>query len=162
VKYIDLTKVAEEEQETCTDDQLADNAFMIWAGLWAQARWEGNCTTDRIKAIFQTQSFWDWRLYEERFGRDVSGWANEANAANKLGRQMPADPPPVTSPLPGWDAELTTSWPEIARLAESLLRGESRIELSNGQVLIRDGRRDYWSDPDAPSIDDDESLPAVR
>ena len=57
VKYIDLTKAREELQETSTDDQPADKAFMIWAGPWAQARWEGNCTTERIKAIFQTQSF---------------------------------------------------------------------------------------------------------
>jgi hypothetical protein len=158
VKYIDLSKVEEQEQETCTDDCRANVPFMIWAGPWAQARWEGDCTTDRIKTIFQTQSFWDWPLYEERFGRDdVRAWADAANAAKEIDRPMPGNPPPVTSPEPCWHRELQQAWPEIERLAESLLKGESPIELGNGQQLIRDGWRDYWSDPNAPSVEDDES-----
>jgi len=53
---------------------------------------------------------------------------------------------PITPPDPDWDCELTKAWPEIERLAESLLNGESPIDLSNGQRLVRDEDRDYWSD----------------
>lgn len=155
VHYTDLTKAEEEEQETKTDDKPANKAFMIWAGPWAQARWEGNCTVDRIMEIFQQQSYWDWPLYEERFGRDVRDWADAANAADKLGHPMPDNPPPVTPPNPGWDAELRRAGPEIDQLANSLLNREQEIELSNGQRLVQK-MRDYWWDPDPPSVDDEE------
>lgn len=60
VTYIDL----EVEFETCTDVKRANIAFGVWAGRWAQAYWEENCTVDRIVEIFQTQSFHDWPRYE--------------------------------------------------------------------------------------------------
>jgi hypothetical protein len=41
------------------------------------------------------------------------------------------------------------AWPEIQQLAISLLRGESPIELRNGQRLVLDeDRADYWSPED--------------
>jgi hypothetical protein len=40
---------------------------------------------------------------------------------------------------------LTKAWPEIERPAESLLNGESPIDLSDAQRLVRDEDRDYWS-----------------
>jgi hypothetical protein len=154
VKYIDLSRAEEELQETCTDDKCANKAFMIWAGPWAQARWDGDCTVDRIMAIFQTQSFWDWPDYEERFGRDVRDWATAADLAKTLGRPMPEDPPPVTPPDPGWDAELTEAWPEIEQLANSLLDREPTIDLSNGQRLVQE-RQDYWRDPNPPTVEEE-------
>jgi hypothetical protein len=165
VRSIDLTarkKGKRDLQETDTDDQLADKAFVIWAGPWAQARWEDDCPPERVKAIFRTQSFFDWEFYEARFGNDVSYWAHlaENNKIRKL--PPPKNLPPVTSPLPHWDAELEKVWPDIQHLAESLLRGDSHITLSNDRVLVRDGTRDYWSDDDKPNIVDDDSLPTVR
>lgn len=165
VKSIDLTarrKGKRDLQETVTDDQPADKAFMIWAGPWAQARWEENCTTERIQAILRTQSFFDWREYEQRHGNDVSHWAQLAENAKIRKQPPPKNLPPVTAPLPGWDAELSKAWPDIQRLAESLLRGDSQITLSNNRVLVRDGTRNFWSDDDKPDIVDDDSLPAVR
>jgi hypothetical protein len=165
VTSIDLTarKMGKRDlQETVTDDQPADKAFMIWAGPWAQARWEDDCTTERVQAIFRTQSFFDWRFYEARFGNDVSYWAQLAENAKIRKLPPPKNLPTVTSPLPGWDAELGKAWPDIEHLAESLLRGDSHITLSNNRVLVRDGMREYWSDDDKPNIVDDDSLPPVR
>ncbi|MBN7411160.1 hypothetical protein [Mycobacteroides abscessus] len=79
-----------------------------------------------------------------------------------VNNRPPKNLPPVTAPLPGWDAELSKAWPDIQRLAESLLRGDSQITLSNNRVLVRDGTRNFWSDDDKPDIVDDDSLPAVR
>jgi hypothetical protein len=58
----------------------------------------------------------------------------------------------------GRTAELTEAWPEIERLAECLLRGDSPIHLSNGQQLVLDESRDYeyWWDPNKPSVDDED------
>ena len=161
VKYINLSGL---EPETCTDVKCANEAFMILAGPWTQANWEGNCTLDRIVAIFQTQSYWDWPRYEEALDprraaeMDVRGAARDAEAADLLGRPVPKNPPPVSPPDPGWDAELRRAWPQIEHLAQSLLNPElQQIELSNGQRLTRYGNTDDWSDPNAPSVDDDES-----
>lgn len=162
---IDLTprkKGKRHLQETVTDDQPADKAFMIWAGPWAQARWEDDCTTERIQVIFRTQSFYDWRHYEERFGNDVSYWAQLAENAKIRKRPPPKNLPPVTLPLPGWEAELSEAWPDIQHLAASLLRGDSHITLRNNRVLVRDGSREFWHDNDKPSIVDDNRLPPVR
>lgn len=92
-------------------------------------------------------------------GRSMAQLAENAKIRNQ---PPPSNPPPVSSPLPGWNAELDKAWPQIQHLAESLLRGESQIALSNGQVLVRDGERQYWRDDEAPSIVDDDSLPDVR
>lgn len=164
---IDLTprkKGKRDLQETDTDDQPADKAFVIWAGPWAQARWEENsCTTERVQAIYRTQSFFDWRRYEERFDNDVSYWAQLAENAKIRKQPPPKNPPSVTPPLPGWDAELTKVWADIQHLAEGLLRGDPQITLSNDRVLVRDGTREYWSDDDdRPMVVDDYSLPPVR
>ncbi len=105
--------------------------------------------------IFQQQSFVDWPVYEERFGRNVRDWATAADFANHDRRPMPENPPAVTPPDPGWDVELAEAWPEIEQLAKSLLNREQEIELSNGQRLVQK-TRDYWWDPDPPSVDDDE------
>jgi hypothetical protein len=161
VKCIDLS---DEVPETSTDVKRADVAFGIWAGLWAQAYWEGNCTVGRIMEIFQTQSYRDWPLYEEASDARRAAEMNVRKAASdaeladlEKDRPKPKNPPPVTAPAPSWHDELTTGWHEIERLAESLLNGESIIDLSNGQRLVRDGNRNYWSDPDAPSVEEDES-----
>ena len=145
-------------------NQPADKAFVIWAGPWAQARWEESAsTTERVQAIFRTQSFFDWEHYEERFGNDVSYWAHLAENAKIRKQPPPKNPPPVTPALPGWDAELTKVCTDIHHLAESLLRGDPQITLSNDRVLVRDGRREYWSDDDGrPKVVDDYSLPPVR
>jgi hypothetical protein len=160
VKHIDVV-VAEDlpddlRQETCTDDKCANKAFVIWAGPWAEAYREGNCTLERITAIFQGQSFSDWRGYEDIFGNDVSKAAMDAELAAQHGDPMPASPTPLTPPNPRWDGDLKNVWPQIERLAESLLHREQHIDLSNGQRLVRDGSRDYWSDPVAPSVEKDE------
>jgi hypothetical protein len=150
--------------ETSTNLKKADKAFMVWAGPWAQAYWEGNCTVDRIMELFQTQSWFDWPVYEEaRDGlraaeMDVRGAAGRAEIAEGLKRPRPEDLPPVTPPEPGWHTELTKAWPELKHLAESLLRGDSRIHLSNGQDLVLDASRnyEYWWDPNEPTVDDEE------
>jgi hypothetical protein len=97
------------------------------------------------------QSFHDWPRYEKvrdalrAAEMDVRGAATAAEYADMLHRRMPENQPLITPPDPDWDCELTKAWPEIERLAESLLNGESPIDLSNGQLLVRDEDRDYWS-----------------
>ena len=54
VHYINLINA--DQADTKTDDKPANKTFMIWAGPWKQARWEGNCTVARIMKIFQKQS----------------------------------------------------------------------------------------------------------
>ena len=44
-------------------------------------------------------------------------------------RSVEPNPPPLTPPDPGWDAELAEAWPEIEQLANSLLNREQEIEL---------------------------------
>jgi hypothetical protein len=152
------------EVETKTNLKKADEAFMVWAGPWAQAHWEGNCTVDRIMELFQTQSWFDWPVYEEaRDPRraaemDVRGAALRAEVADGEKRPKPENLPAVTPPEPGWHCELMKAWPEIEGLAESLLKGDSPIRLSNGQQLVLDESRDYeyWWDPNEPSVDDEE------
>lgn len=131
-------------------------------GPWTQARWEGNPTTQRVMEILQTQSFFDWKLYEKRFGNDVDAWVDGAEKAQKSGLPGPENRPPVTPPLPDWDAELDDAWPDIEQLAQKLIRRKPRIELRNGQVLVKDGLCNQWADFDRPPIVDDLSLPAVR
>ncbi|WP_166904386.1 hypothetical protein [Mycobacterium sp. DL440] len=162
VTYINLTDPAKHLQETSTDDQAADQAFKVWAGPWTRARWEANPTTQRVVEIFQTQSFFDWKFYEKRFGNDVDAWVDAAEDALKSGLPMPADPPSVTPPCPGWASELEQAWPEIEELAKKLIRRKQRIELSNGRILSKDGLHNQWADFDHPKIVDDSSLPAVR
>jgi hypothetical protein len=150
--------------ETTTDLKKVDEAFMVWAGPWAQAYWEGTCTVDRIVELFQTQSWFDWPAYEEARdgGRaaemDVRGASGRAEFADLQGLPRPEDLPPVTPPEPGWHCELTKAWPEIERLAQSLLKGDSPIHLSNGQQLVLDESRnyEYWWDPNEPTVDDEE------
>ena len=152
------------EVETSTNLKKADVAFMAWAGPWAQAYWEGNCTVDRIMELLQTQSWVDWPIYEEASDplraaeMDVRGAAFRAEVAYTQNLPRPENLPPVTPPEPGWHCELTKAWPEIERLAESLLKGDSPINLSNGQQLVLDESRDYeyWWDPNEPSVDDEE------
>jgi hypothetical protein len=152
------------EVETRTDLKEADFAFMAWAGPWAQAYWEGSCTVDRVMELLQTQSYFDWPVYEEARGlrtapqKDVRGAAFGAEVAFTQNSPKPNNLPPVSPPEPGWHAELTKALPEIERLAESLLRGDSPIHLSNGQQLIRDESRDYdfWWDPNKPTVDDED------
>ena len=96
--------------------KCADEAFMVWAGPWTQAYWKGDCKTNRIVEIFQTQSYWDWPVYEEAVDPknaaevDVRGAARNAEAAELLGRPMPKNAPPVTAPQPNWDAKLRQAW----------------------------------------------------
>jgi hypothetical protein len=75
----------------------------------------------------------------------------EAAAAAELADLVPDRPkpenlPPLTPPDPSWQSELVAIWPEITQLAQSLLNGESPIDLSNGQRLLLDeDGGDYWS-----------------
>ncbi|OPX11993.1 hypothetical protein [Mycobacterium sp. AT1] len=162
VTYINLTDPVKQLQETSTDIQTADRAFMTWAGPWTQARWEGNPTMQRAIEILQTQSFFDWKFYEKQFGNDVDAWADAAEEAQNSGQPMPENRPPVTPPLPGWFPVLDQAWPEIEQLANKLIRRKQRIELSNGRVLEKDGLYNQWADFDHPKVVDDPSLPAVR
>ncbi|MDT5067247.1 MAG: hypothetical protein QOK02_3402 [Mycobacterium sp.] len=155
VVSIDLNEV---EPETDVPVEPPGRAFKIWAGPWAQAYFEDaeNCTEVRVAALFQGQSFFDWPLYEEALDpqRAKEIKVREAAAAAEMADLMPDRPkpdnlPPVTPPDPGWHDELVAAWPEIQQLAISLLRGESPIELRNGQRLVLDeDRADYWSPED--------------
>jgi hypothetical protein len=152
------------EVETTTNLKKADIAVMAWAGPWAQARWEDNCTVERTMELLQTQSFVDWTVYEEAANprraaeMDVRRAAFRAEVAFTQGLPKPTDLPSVSPPHPDWHAELTKAWPEIEHLAEALLKGETLIDLRNGQQLVLDENRDYkyWWDPDQPSIVDEE------
>lgn len=152
------------EVETSTNLKKHDIAFMAWAGPWAQAQWEDNCTEERIMELLHTQSFVDWCVYENAKNPRRAAEVNieravfRAEVAWTESLPPPDDLPPVTPPDPGWHAELTRAWPEIKRLAEGLLRGDSPIHLSNKQQLILDQSRDYeyWWDPDKPTVDDED------
>jgi hypothetical protein len=167
VKSMDFTP---NEVETTTDVKKADFAFGVWAGPWAQAYWEQNPTVERMMEIFQTQSFWDWKYYEELLCRthtsppsppcrckEVREWADRANAAAQLGRPMPTNPPPVTPPKRCWDGELREARYGMERLAADLFKGESPIYLNNGQQLFfKEGLdHEFWWDPDEPTVEDE-------
>jgi hypothetical protein len=135
--------------------ETVDVAFLAWAGPWAQAYWEGNCTTERIVVFLRTQSEWDRLCYVT--ARDPAKAKSHPTVEAVYERIWPAaTEPPIPPPDPQWHGKLRTAWSEIEALAESLLRGESPIALSNGQELVRDGQRDRWFDPTAPDVDHDD------
>jgi hypothetical protein len=158
--HVDYMEFGGGEPET--DAPVAEpshQAFKVWAGPWAQVYLEdnGNCSTDRIAGLLHGQSLVDWPLYEEAIDPDraaqldIRGLAAAVEFAalfpDQPMRKKPEILPPVTAPDPGWHDKLTAAWTEIANLAESLLNGESPIELSNGQEIVRFGDHDYWYDP---------------
>lgn len=136
-----------------------DEAFYIYAGPWAEAKFSKPSETidlDRVLGCLRTNAD-DWTAFQRATGHDVDDFAwISMQAPLAFGGLMP----PEYRPNWAWHekaaAVLLQAWDdgEIQALADQLLAHKRVIELRNRQLLRREGTRDCWDASDYYAVPD--------
>ena len=139
----------------------ADEAFIIYAGSWAQASlvWpDETLDLDRVLALMRWNTD-DWKAFQEVVGRRVTDRdVLELQSSVESGGVVP----PEYRPDAEWHKKvadvLGPAASEIEQLAEELLNDEEhQLELTNGQLMVRDpAKADRWLPSESPKeVDSD-------
>ena len=104
------------------EHQPADQAFIIYAGPWAQASaiWPGETIyLDRVLTVLRWNDD-DWKAFQQAMGHDVS---DDDVMKVKIAVADGGDPPPEVRPDETWHEKtaevLVQAWPELEELASS-------------------------------------------
>lgn len=137
-----------------------DEVFYIYAGPWAEAKFERPTETidlDRVLGYLRTNAD-DWIFFQRAAGHMVTDTAwIPMQSSLAYGGLVPSEYRPNWAWHEKAEALLNRAWDdgEIPELAEQLLAHEHEIKLRNGQVLTRAHTRDQWDGSDYHDAPDD-------